>query len=272
MSDSGNSVADYPPMEDPLSGKSSSEPVLAIASEPSSAVASKASLTMTVEGHLDELRIRVLRLIAFLFVAVTGALYFSDEILQLVTGSASSTDFIYLSPLEPVMVKFRLSLLTGFMLLIPYCLIEVWAFARPGLKDIEKKMSILFVPPILISFFGGAFFAFRFLLPLAVSLSQSMAGPTLEAKFSIAAYSEFVLMFMLIFGLIAELPVIMILLGKVGLINSEMIGRKRPGIIVAIFILAGFFTPPDCLTQLLVAIPLLLLFEAGFLGLKMLKL
>lgn len=229
-------------------------------------------LIMTVEGHLDELRTRVLRSIAFLFVAVMGALYFSDEILLILTGSAPSSDFIYLSPVEPIMVKFRLSLLTGLMLLVPYCLIEVWAFARPGLKDIEKKLSIMFVPPILFSFVGGAFFAFSFLLPLAVSLSLRMAGPALEAKFSIAAYSEFVLMFMLVFGVIAELPVIMVLLGKTGLINSEMIARKRPGLIVTIFILAGFFTPPDWMTQLLVAIPLLLLFEAGLLGLRLLKL
>lgn len=229
-------------------------------------------LIMTVEGHLDELRTRVLRSIAFLFVAVMASLYFSDEILLLLTGSAPSSDFIYLSPVEPIMVKFRLSLLTGLMLLVPYCLIEVWAFARPGLKDIEKKLSIMFVPPILLSFVGGAFFAFRFLLPLAVSLSLRMAGPTLEAKFSIAAYSEFVLMFMLVFGVIAELPVIMVLLGKTGLISSEMIARKRPGLIVTIFILAGFFTPPDWMTQLLVAIPLLLLFEAGLLGLRLLKL
>ena len=223
---------------------------------------------MPIEGHLEELRARIIRSVVFFFLACMFSFSFSDTILSLITRTAAGQTFIFLSPLEPIMVKLKMAVLCGVILSIPYILFEAWAFIRPGLKPDERRYSFLFVPPILICFSLGALFAYFIFLPVAVTFFLQMAGPGLEAKLSIGQYTEFTLMFMLLFGILAELPLVLLFLGKVGLVSSDYLIKKRPTLIVAIFLFAGIFTPPDWVTQVLVAIPVLLLFEAGILALR----
>jgi len=226
-------------------------------------------VVMPLEGHLEELRIRIIRAIVFFFVACLGCFAASDTLLALVIRTAPSQTFIFLSPLEPILVKLKMAVLCALMVALPYSLFEAWAFVRPGLKPAERRQSVLFVPPILLCFAAGAMFAYFVFLPVAVQFFLEMAGPGLEARFSIAQYTEFALMFMLLFGGLAELPLVLLFLGKVGLVSSRTLARKRPTVIVAIFVLAGIFTPPDWVSQVLVAIPVLLLFEAGLLALRL---
>ena len=223
---------------------------------------------MPIEGHLAELRARIIRSVGFFFLACILSFSFSDTILGLITRTAANQTFIFLSPLEPIMVKLKMAVLCGLILAIPSILFEAWAFISPGLKPDEQRYSFLFVPPILICFAMGALFAYFIFLPVAVTFFLQMAGPGLEAKLSIGQYTEFTLMFMLLFGILAELPLVLLFLGKVGLVSSDYLVQKRPTLIVAIFLFAGIFTPPDWVTQVLVAIPVLLLFEAGILALR----
>ena len=218
---------------------------------------------MPIEGHLEELRTRIIRGIGFFFLACMLSFYLSDMLLALVVRTASDQSFIFLSPIEPIMVKLKISVLCGFVLAIPYVLFEAWAFVRPGLKPVERRYSLLFIPPIIVSFALGALFAYFIFLPVAIRLFLELAGPNLEAQFSIAQYTEFILMFMFLFGLLAELPLVLLFLAKIGLIDSKTLCEHRPTVIVSMFIISGLFTPPDWITQVFVAVPVVLLFELG---------
>lgn len=222
-------------------------------------------VVMPLEGHLDELRTRLLRVAGFVVLASMACFAASDSILGLVTATAPGQRFIFLSPVEPIMVKLRLALLCGVGLAVPYALLEAWAFIRPGLRPAERRLSVLFVPPVLLCFAGGVALGWLVFLPVGVDFFVALAGPGLTAQFSIAAYTEFALTVLLVFGLMAELPLVLLFLGRVGLVTPETLTKHRGTVVVTIFLLAGLFTPPDWVSQVLVAIPLVLLYETGLL-------
>jgi sec-independent protein translocase protein TatC len=211
--------------------------------------------------HLEELRRRILVSLGAVVVAAVLCYAVSGILLGLLTRSAP--ELIALSPTEALMVRIKISLVIGLILASPLVLWEIWAFVAPGLLTTEKR----FAAPLLLAsvsfFLAGAAFAYVVVWPVAVKVLQTFVVPGVVNRWSVAKYVAFELRIILAFGLIFQVPVAIFFLTKMGLVTPRFLRRKRPYAVVAILTLAAVLTPPDVLTQLMLAVPLVVLFELG---------
>ena len=153
--------------------------------------------------------------------------------------------------------------MTGVVVASPVVLYQLWAFIAPGLRREEKSwfLPLIFFSPLL--FLLGVGFAFKIAFPLGLKFLIRFQTPSLEPLFSISNYISFITFFLLGFGSVFELPVVALVLTKLGLVSPHLLRSKRKHAVVILFILAAVLTPPDVVTQLLLVIPLLVLYEVS---------
>ncbi len=231
--------------------------------------------TMTFYDHLHDLRKKLLLSVFFFLILFCVCFYFSNTLFDWLTlpllkvldpKAIESHRFIYTSLPEAFFTHVKLAFFGASVIGLPLFLHQIWLFIAPGLYLNEKKnmRSFLVMSPIL--FYTGVALAYFVLMPMAWKFFLSFEMPRssflpviLEAK--IEDYVNLVISLSLAFGLCFQLPVALLLLSKVGLVKSKMLSNKRRYAIIVIFILAAFLTPPDVLSQIALALPLLLLYE-----------
>jgi sec-independent protein translocase protein TatC len=178
---------------------------------------------------------------------------------------------------ETFVTYLKLSFFSALFFSFPIFLIQIWKFIAPGLYSNEKKAILPFMIATPVLFLLGAFLAYQFIMPLAIKFflsfesltSQTSMPIQLEAK--VSEYLSLIMIFMIAFGLSFELPVLLILLATVGFVDSKYLSERRRYIIVIIFIVAAIITPPDPISQIGLAIPLMLLYEISILIIKYLE-
>jgi sec-independent protein translocase protein TatC len=206
---------------------------------------------LTIVEHLTELRKRLLYIVIVVAAAAGGAYYFIDEILLFITEGGNIENLVFINPTEAFFVIIKLSLLAGVMGAMPFILYQVWRYVGVALKKGERKYLIFFGPVSYILFLCGAYFAFRGVLPLAIRFLLSFSKDYISPMITLSAY--------------IELPLVILALSKFGIVTPEMLKKGRKYTIVGIFIVAAILTPPDVVSQIMLAIPLLLLYEVGIL-------
>ncbi len=203
-------------------------------------------------------------MIAVVVTSIT-AYFFSSSILAFLLAPTKEflKNLIFLKPTEAFFVTLKVSLLTGVVVASPVVLYQFWAFIAPGLRREEKTwfLPLIFFSPLL--FLLGVSFAFKIAFPLGLKFLIRFQTPSLEPLFSISNYISFVTFFLLGFGSVFELPVVALVLTKLGLVSPHLLRSKRKHAVVILFILAAVLTPPDVVTQLLLVIPLLVLYEVS---------
>lgn len=217
-------------------------------------------------SHLLELRTRILRSLLVVFVSFFPVYYFSDEIFDFVTGpmrDALPGDMIATQVASPFLTPLKLCVYVTVFVTIPYVLHQVWGFVRPGLYLREKRFAIPLVVSSTALFYLGMAFAYYVVFPLAFVFfaSQGLTGVTPTTD--INQYLDFVLKIFFAFGVAFEIPVATVLLAKTGLTSASAMARQRPYVIVGCFVVGMLLTPPDVITQVMLAIPAWLLFEIG---------
>lgn len=219
--------------------------------------------SMTLTGHLKELRNRLL-ICALVF--VVGTVYFltiSDKLVNVLTAMAmdSGYTFVFLAPQEKLMQYFRLSLLAAVLVVIPVALYQVYAFAKPGLKKSERFFFGLVLVFGLILFCIGVLFAYVVTLPFMLNFLVTLEGTEyITASISIESYINFCLTIFIIFGCVFEMPLVTIILSRMGIANPDIMKKGRGIAIVFIFFIAAVITPPDPVSQVMVALPMCLLY------------
>jgi sec-independent protein translocase protein TatC len=222
--------------------------------------------SMGLVDHLEELRTRILRSLAFIFLGALGCYSISDRILELITRTApAGQQFIFLSPTEAFFTHLTVSAYGGLLMAAPFLIHQVWAFLRPGLTRRERHYSTLLFPVITFFFFTGAAFAYAVILPLGINFLLGFATEALRPMLSISSYSTFVLTFLLVFGGAFELPVVIFMAARMGLVSRDDLRVFRPHFVVALVTVSAVLTPPDVVTQLLLAFPIWILYEATIL-------
>ena len=221
-------------------------------------------------AHLIELRDRLLRAMAAIAVAAIvlalwpgpGPLY---DILAapLVAHLPKGATLIATSVISPFMVPLKILLMTAFLIALPVVLYQVWAFVAPGLYSHEKKMVMPLVVSSTVLFFVGVAFCYFFVFGQVFAFIQSFAPKSITAAPDIEAYLSFVLSMFLAFGLAFEVPVAVVVLARMGVVSIEKLKAFRGYFIVLAFVIAAIVTPPDVVSQLALAIPMCLLYEAG---------
>ena len=211
--------------------------------------------------HLEELRIRAIKsLLAVAFTTII-AYRFSSEILLFFTRHIGQLVFIY--PSEAFITHLIVSIAVGFFLASPVIIYQAWRFIGCGLKKEERKLVIIFGVFSFILFLIGCTFGYIVILPIGLGFLLSFAAESIVPMISVSKYVSFLAGITLIFGGVFQLPLAMVFCTKLGIVNSRYLRKHRREAIVIIFIAAAFFTPPDVVTQCLMAVPLLLLYEVS---------
>jgi len=220
--------------------------------------------------HLMELRDRLVKsMIAMAVVAVVLALYPGPAALYdilaapLVAHLPKGATLIATSVISPFMVPLKIMLMAAFLVALPVILYQAWAFVAPGLYTHEKKLVLPLVISSSILFFIGVAFCYFFVFGQVFAFIQSFAPKSITAAPDIEAYLSFVLTMFLAFGLAFEVPIVVIVLARMGIVSVQKLKEFRGYFVVLAFIIAAIVTPPDVVSQLALAIPMVLLYELG---------
>jgi sec-independent protein translocase protein TatC len=220
--------------------------------------------------HLGELRRRLIYSTIALVACSAVAFSYAPqlfELLRMPLAQLPSSKMIVLGPLEMFITYIKLALLAGVMAASPIVLWQLWQFVSPGLYPRERRMVIPFIVAGTACFVGGAAFCFYLVLPASFRYLIDMVPLSVEAHYSVSLYFSLVIQLMLAFGVVFELPLIMTLLGAAGLVDAPAYRRFRKYWIVLATIIGGVLTPtPDPMTQMMMAVPLIIFFELGILG------
>lgn len=225
--------------------------------------------------HLIELKSRLLKVIAVFAISFTLAFTFKENIFTLLANPLqhlfnNGQGFIFTHLAEAFFVYLKLALWTALFITIPFALAQLYLFIAPGLYKNEKQFIIPIFVFSSILFFSGICFVYLYLMPTAwsffLNFAQADINITLQAK--ISEYFNFSLQLMLAFGLAFQLPILLIVLAKIGIVNHLILSKGRKYAILAIAIFSALLTPPDLISQIALIIPLMLMYEITILLLK----
>jgi len=221
-------------------------------------------------SHLLELRNRLLRIILVVAVITLALLPFSNDLFSSLSGPLTShlpkgSSMIAIEVASPFIIPIKLTLVVALFIAIPYVLYQIWGFVAPGLYLHERRLVLPLLVSSTVLFYMGALFAYFVVFPLVFAFLTSTAPQGVSVMTDISRYLDFVLTLFIAFGAAFEVPVVTVLLVWTGIVTEDGLRQKRPYIIVAVFVIGAFLTPPDVISQTLLAIPMWLLFELGLL-------
>ncbi|GAB6076412.1 twin-arginine translocase subunit TatC [Desulfurobacterium crinifex] len=219
---------------------------------------------LPVTEHIEELRQRIFKSVIALVVGFLIAWPFKKDILLFLEKPLPEDlrgKLIFLSPPEAFFTALKVSFFAGILIALPFVLYQAWKFIEPGLYEHEKKFILPFIFFSLLFFFGGAFFAYFVILPFGLKFLLGFMGDLLTPQITVGSYISFVIQMILAFGFVFLLPVVVWLLSKLGVINYRMLENNRKYAILVIFVIAAVLTPPDIFSQVMMALPLLGLYE-----------
>ncbi|MBC8334047.1 MAG: twin-arginine translocase subunit TatC [Anaerolineales bacterium] len=215
-------------------------------------------------AHVEEFRTRLGRVIIGLLVTFSISLAFTEQVLQILLDYMNAVKPVALHPTESIVVYFRVAMLLGVVLVMPYLLYQILAFFLPGLKRSERRILVTSVFGLGFFFALGVTFAAFVMVPLAVGYLQGFMNDLVQPTYSIDGYISFVTTIMLSAGIIFETPLLLGLIARMGLVTAKQLSKGRRVALVSIAVLAAVVTPtPDAFNMLLVMAPLVVLYEVG---------
>ena len=228
-------------------------------------------------AHLTELRDRLLRALLSVLLIFICLFPFANEIYTFVSEPLRAllpegSSMIATDVASPFLTPFKLTLVTAIFLAIPVILYQLWAFVAPGMYRTEKRVAFPLLASSVILFYAGAAFAYFVVFPLIFAFFTSVGPSDVAVMTDINRYLDFVLKLFFAFGIAFEIPIAAVILIWTGVMTPEALAKKRPFIIVGCFVFGMLLTPPDVISQSLLAIPMWMLFEVGgFFGRFVLK-
>jgi sec-independent protein translocase protein TatC len=219
-------------------------------------------------SHLLELRDRLLRMILAILAFFVVMFPFANDIYvfiaePLMAHLPEGTSMIATQVASPFLTPFKMSLVGALFLAMPYILLQFWGFVAPGLYQHEKRLAMPLIASSIVLFYLGMIFAYYVVFPLVFAFLTGTAPEGVAVMTDIAAYLDFVLTLFFAFGLAFEVPIATIVLVMMGVTTPDKLREKRPYIIVGAFVIGMFLTPPDVISQTLLAMPMWILFEFG---------
>jgi sec-independent protein translocase protein TatC len=222
----------------------------------------------TLFDHLLELRTRLLHAVLGVLVVFCSLIYFAQDIYQyvakpLLTVMPEGTQMIATDVASPFFTPFKLTIVLSIFIAMPYILYQLWSFIAPGLYKHEKRLMVPLMLGSTLLFYGGIAFAYYVVFPVAFAFFSSVAPDGVTIATDISSYLDFVLKLFFAFGAAFEIPIAIILLCWTGVTTPASLRTKRPYIVVGAFVVGMLLTPPDIISQTMLALPMLLLFELG---------
>lgn len=225
----------------------------------------------TFISHLIELRDRLLRALVVFAVVLVALIPFSSELYDLLATPMMSalpegSKMIATGVITPFLVPIKVAMMVAFMITLPFSLFQAWSFIAPGLYNHEKRFVLPLVLASTLLFVIGIAFCYFFVFNTVFHFINQIAPKSISVAPDIENYLNFVLTMFLAFGLTFETPIVVVMLTRMGLVTIEQLREARPYFIVIAFVIAAVVTPPDVVSQLLLAVPMCLLFEVGLIA------
>jgi sec-independent protein translocase protein TatC len=217
---------------------------------------------MSFLDHLEELRWRILKSLAAIILFSVVAYFFSERLLDFLTRPVpEDVQLIFTTPTGAFLVSIKAAIIFGVLASLPVIFYQAWQFVAPGLVETEIRLAVAVVASATICFLLGFAFAYYIILPFGLRFLFSFQTTYLTPMPDISSYVGFAGRLFIAFGIVFELPLLSFILSRMGLMTPDFLRRWRRYAIAVIFILAAILTPPDVITQILLAIPLILLYE-----------
>jgi sec-independent protein translocase protein TatC len=225
---------------------------------------------MPLVSHLTELRTRLLRCVAAIFLIFAGLFSFAQQIYTLVSAPLrahlpANATMIATDVASPFLTPFKLTMIVSLFLAIPFILQQIWGFIAPGLYRHEKRIAIPLLISSILLFYAGMAFAYFLVFPLMFSFFAAATPEGVSMMTDIASYLDFVMTLFFAFGVAFEIPVAVVLLVWIGVVDVQYLKKVRPYVIIGCFVVGMILTPPDIFSQTLLAVPMWMLFEVGVL-------
>lgn len=222
----------------------------------------------TFISHLIELRNRLVRATAVVVVVFLGLMPFASKIYDLAAAPMmkalpAGSKMIATGVITPFLIPVKITMLLAFLIALPWVLYQVWAFVAPGLYAHEKRLVAPLVVSSSLLFITGVAFCYFFVFGVVFKFVNDFAPKSISVAPDIESYLDFVISMFIAFGMTFEVPIIVIVLVRMGFVSTQKLKEIRPYVIVGAFVVAAIVTPPDILSQLLLAVPLCLLYEIG---------
>lgn len=224
---------------------------------------------LTLTDHLEELRRRIIT--CFLLVIVSAGVVYAyiEPIVTYLSGHIDN--LVFLHPIEAFVVRLKVAVVIGFIAVLPLVLLQIISFIASGLTNKERRALYIYLPFAIMIFLGGASFFYFLVMPLGLAFLLGLATPNLQAMISINAYFSFLILGVMVFGFVFELPLVIMFLTRLGIVNPQGLRNNWTLAVVIIFLTAGILTPPDVATQFMLALPILVLYELSIFLSKMVK-
>ena len=224
--------------------------------------------SVSLFDHLLELRNRLLRAVLGVFVVFCSLVYFAQDIYQYLAQPLLETmpigsQMIATDVASPFFAPFKLTIVLSVFLAMPYILYQMWSFIAPGLYRHEKRLIAPLMLGSTLLFYGGIAFAYFVVFPVVFAFFTSVAPEGVVIATDISSYLDFVLKLFFAFGAAFEIPIAVVLMCWTGVTTPDSLRNKRPYVVVGVFVIGMLLTPPDVISQSMLAIPMLLLFELG---------
>jgi sec-independent protein translocase protein TatC len=219
-------------------------------------------------SHLVELRNRLLWAIGSILIIFVCLVPFADTLYEwfakpLIANLPQGSTMISTEPTGPFFIPFKFAFASAFAIAIPMVLYQVWAFVAPGLYQNEKSIALPLVVSSTLLFYFGIMFAYYVVFPIIFSFFIGMAPEGVAVMTDISAYMSFALKLFFAFGIAFEVPVATVLLARMGVVSTQSMANQRPYIILGAFVIGMLMTPPDIFSQIMLAVPVWILFEIG---------
>ena len=230
----------------------------------------------TLISHLLELRDRLLRAFIAVILAFIPLAFFANEVFTfvatpLIAQLPKDSSLIATSVISPFMTPFKLAFFVGLFVAMPYVLYQVWAFVAPGLYKHEKRFAFPLLVSSIVLFYCGIAFAYFAVFPVMFEFFANTTPAGVRMMTDITSYMDFVLTMFLCFGLAFEVPVVVVLLVLTGLVKVEKLAEIRGYVLIGIFVVAAILTPPDAISQTIMAVPMYLLYEGGIVMARLMR-
>lgn len=222
----------------------------------------------TLLSHLLELRTRLVRAAIAVAIAFAPCAYFANDIFERLSAPLQArlpkgASLIATSVMSPFTAPFKLSFMVALFIAMPVVIGQVWGFVAPGLYRREKRFALPLLVSSILLFYVGVAFAYFVVFPIMFEFFVATTPAGVQMMTDINQYLDFALTMFLAFGAAFEVPVAVVLLALTGLVSVEKLGTSRGYVVIAIFVIAAFLTPPDALSQIAMALPMWLLYETG---------
>jgi sec-independent protein translocase protein TatC len=219
---------------------------------------------MTVYEHIGELRKRLMFVVVFFLLAFIGSFFLAEPLIRYLQHADEAKELTMnaFRLTDPLKIYLEMMVFISLILTSPLILFQLWAFISPGLLDRERKVTLSYIPISLLLFLGGLSFSYFILFPYVVKFMMNLSNElNIQQVIGINEYFHFLFQLTLPFGLLFQLPVVMLFLTRLGIITPMFMGQMRRYAYFVLLVIAAFITPPDIVSHMMVTVPLLLLYE-----------